>query len=123
MTNDVIKFCEQVYREAHLQETTSKALISEFKNIKLKLIQCNLYDQDTIAVHMKPTINRFLSYSLGTFEKKPSEKENNVVSFIIRMSEDCDQSFNINDLKTYLYVFLKNVNNCCLVQVFVVKER
>ncbi len=111
----MIKFTEsdyaEVYKEScHFREMTDEALINEFKSIKDILQSQELYNQDTIALHLVGTLNRFLTYSNKCFEKSSFTIEDNIPDFIIRMSKMCDESFTVQDLKNFLYQFLKRLN-------------
>ena len=111
----MIRFTEndfiEIYKVSeHLREMTDVALINEFKSIKSILQSQELYNQDTIALHLLSTLNRFLTYSNRCFETSSFTIENDIPDFIIRMSKMCDESFTVQDLKNFLYQFLRRLN-------------
>lgn len=101
----------EIYKESvHFREMTDEALIKEFKSIKNILQSQELYNQDTIALHLVGTLNRFLTYSNKCFEKSSFTIENDIPDFIIRMSKMCNENFTVQDLKNFLYQFLRRLN-------------
>lgn len=113
------QFFKEVYEESHSEESNnrihftemrSSALFQEFLSIKEKLQQQELYNQDTIGIYLKLTVGRFITSGKKTFEKNNSSIEDNIANYILELVEKCNENFTVQDLKNYLFQFLKLLN-------------
>lgn len=100
---------EVVYNESHhLYEMTSLDLFTEFVKVKKGLFKD--LSTKTGAIDLSNTVKRFLSTGKQTFETDKRAIETDITTYINHMANMCNNTFTVQDLKTYLISFLTQVN-------------
>lgn len=103
-------FYKEIFHNSHLLEMNTTGILNEFISIKAKINNDKLHDQNTINSYLRGTVERFLSYSNKTFETDELKIENNPIRFIRNLADRCNDSFTTDDLKNYLFQFLKLIH-------------
>ena len=109
----MIKFTEsdfaEVYKEScHFREMTDLDLFTEF--VKVKTFLYDEYADKPGAINLTNTVKRFLSTGKKEFEDDKRNIEKDIPNYILRMANRCDDSFTVQDLKTYLFSFFSLLN-------------